>query len=138
MRNRAAPAQSLHDRVIQVVEAAQSDYDAYTNPGQEHNWSVTIDGEDLYPDLILCRNRTKSIVHLIEVETAGSVTDVECFQWATYARGPGTLWLLVPSSHLATARDICRRKGIAASFGKWWLENGGIRFEWLKAVAAAR
>ena len=138
MRNRFPSSESLHDRVIGVVGQAQTKHDVFTNPGHSHNWSVKIDGEDVYPDLILCKKGSKVIEHLIEVETEESVTDAESSQWAQYARGPGKFWLMVPSKKLSTAQSICSRKGIAAQFGQWWVANGSLRFEWLQHVAAYR
>jgi len=133
-----ASSQSLHDRVIQAVATVQTEYDAHCNPGQEHNVSVEIDGQDVYPDLVLCQRGTMTVAHLVEIETGESVTDNEAAQWAQYARGPGQFWLLVPSEQLATAQAICRRRGIAAEFGRWWVGLQGIGFEWLQPAAASR
>lgn len=138
MKSRTGSSQSLHDRVIRAVAAAQTEHDAHCNPGQDHNISVTIDGQTVYPDLVLCTRGTMTVAHLVEVETAESVTDTEAAQWAVYARGPGQFWLMVPSEQLATAQTVCRRKGIVAEFGRWWSGQQGIRFEWLGAVAATR
>ncbi|HUT09829.1 MAG TPA: hypothetical protein VMY42_04990 [Thermoguttaceae bacterium] len=133
-----ASSHSIHDRVIRAVAAARTEYDAHCNPGQEHNVSVTIDGQTVYPDLVLYQRGTMTVVHLVEVETAESVADTEAAQWAQYARGPGQLWLLVPTDQLATAQVICRRRSITAEFGRWWSGPQGIAFEWLQAVAASR
>jgi hypothetical protein len=137
MKNRPASSLSIHDRVIQVVAAAQTSHDTYQNPNQQKNVSVKIDGQDVYPDLVLCKPGTMTVAHLIEVETAESVTDAEAEQWGQYARGPGQFWLLVPGERLATAQAICRRKGIAGGFGQWWSGTQGITFEWLQAVVAS-
>jgi hypothetical protein len=138
MRNRVPASQSLHDRVIQTIKASQTKHDTYTNPSQEHNVSVGIGREVIYPDLVLTKLRTMTIEHLIEVETAESVTDAESSQWALYAQGPGTFWLIVPARQLAAAQTICLRKGVRARFGKWSTDNGRIHFEWLQSVAVAR
>ena len=130
MRSRVRTAQSRHDQVIEAVASAQKKHDPYTNPGQEHNWSIRVDGEEVYPDVLLCNPGTKTVAHLIEVETEDSVNDAEAVQWATYSRGPGTFWLMVPHHKLAEAQRICRRYGIAALFGRWWINNGRIQFQW--------
>lgn len=135
MALRSAGTQSVHDGVIQVVAAAQTKHDAYTNPGQQHNCSVQVGRETVYPDLILCRPGTMTVDFLIEVETEDSVSEAEASQWATYARGPGSFWLLVPSSVLVAAQILCRRKGIAARFGTWWSDGFSVRFEWLRLAA---
>lgn len=135
MALRSGVRQSAHDRVIQIVAAAQTTHHAYTNPGPQHNCSVRIGLETVYPDLVLCRPGTMTVDFLIEVETENSVTEAEASQWATYARGPGSFWLLVPSSALVTAQTLCRRKGVAASFGCWWNDGLSVRFERLKAAA---
>lgn len=136
MSNRSSVGQSLHDRVIAEVAAAQREFEALTNPGPEHNWSIQIGQETVYPDLLLCQRPTRTVAHLIEVETEDSVNEAESEQWAVYARGPGKFWLLVPSSSLATAQQICRRQGITANFGRWWMDGWAIRFEWITAAAA--
>lgn len=135
MAFRSGVRESVHGQVIQVVAAAQNKHDAYTNLGHQHNCSVQIGRETVYPDLVLCRPRTMTVDYLIEVETDESVTEAESMQWVTYARGPGSFWLLIPSSALATAQALCRRKGIVANFGCWWDDGLSVRFEWLQAVA---
>lgn len=135
MAFRSGVRQSAHDRVIQVVAAAQTKHDAYTNPGPQHNCSVRIGLETVYPDLVLCKPGTMSVDFLIEVETEDSMTEAEASQWATYARGPGSFWLLVPSSELLAAQTLCWRKGIAANFGCWWNDGLAVGFRWLKAAA---
>jgi len=75
MKSRIASSQSFHDRVIQAVATVQTEYDAHRNPGQEHNVSVRIDGQDVYPDLPLCPPGTMTVAHLVEVETAESVNE---------------------------------------------------------------
>ncbi len=134
MRNRTSASQSTHDRVIADVAAVQQDYEALTNPGHDHNWSLPIGQETAFPDLILCGRGTRTVAHLIEVETEDSVTEAESDQWAMYARGPGQFWLLVPSTSLALAQQICRRRGIVANFGRWWMDGWSIRFEWVTAA----
>lgn len=96
MRNRTTSSQSVHDRVIRAVAAAQTEYDAHCNPGQEHNVFVTSPGQTVYQDLVVCRRGTTTVAHLVELEAAESVTDTEPGQWAQYAQGPGQFWLLVP------------------------------------------
>src|SRR4051794_20813292 len=112
MSFRTGTAQSIHDRVIAVVAQTQTQNNTYTNPGHEHNWSVSIGQETVYPDLLLWVSGTHRIAHLIEVETTDSVNEAESGQWATYALGPGQFWLLVPANSLATAKVICQRRGI--------------------------
>jgi hypothetical protein len=136
MSYRTGSGQTIHDRVIAGVAAVQNRYDALTNPGHEHNWSIQIGQETVFPDVILCERGTRSVAHLIEVETADSVNEDESDQWATYARGPGQFWLLVPSTSLVLAQQICRRRSIDAHFGRWWIEGGSIRFEWVASAAA--
>jgi hypothetical protein len=136
MSNRNSGGQSIHDQVIAEVAAAQQDFEALTNPGQEHNWSIRVGQEKVYPDLLLCQRPTRTVAHLIEVETEDSVTEAESDQWAVYSRGPGRFWLLVPSASLTVARRICQRRGIAANFGRWWMDGWTIRFEWMTAAAA--
>lgn len=138
MGNRFAPSQSLHDRVIQAIKATQEKHDTYTNPGQEQNISVRIGQEDVHPDLVLCKPNTMTVEHVIEVETEESVTEAESAQWGRYSRGPGKFWLMVPTNQLTTAQAICRRKGIASGFGKWWAENGKILFDWVQPTAGSR
>lgn len=120
--------QSIHDRVIRAVASAQITFEVLTNPGHEHNWSVAIGQERVFPDLLLCAGRERQVTHLIEVETVESVSDEESSQWRAYASGPGTFWLLVPAESLGAARAICLRRGIPANFGLWWLEHGEVRF----------
>ena len=139
MKNRTTSSQSVHDRVIRAVAAAQTEYNAHCNPGQEHNVSVTIAGQAVYPDLVFCRRGTMTVALLVEVETAESVTDTEAAQWAQYAQGPGQFWLLVPHDRLIAVQAICRREGIAARLGQWWwTEDRQIAFEWLQAAVASR
>lgn len=52
-----------------------------------------------------------------------------------FARGPGSFWLLVPSSALVTAQTLCRRNDIAARFGCWWRDRLSVGFKWLKVAA---
>ena len=135
MSRRTQFGRSIHDWVIEIVAAAQARHDTYTNPGHEHNYWLHIGEEAIYPDLILCTQGTTTVTHLIEVETADSVNEAESSQWAQYARGPGSFWLLVPSSSLAAAQQICWRKGIAANFGQWWVNDDSIQFQWLPTSA---
>jgi hypothetical protein len=137
VNSRTTPSQSIHDRVIEAVGASQSNHDTYENPNQQKNVSVTIDGQDVYPDLVLCKRGSMTVTHLIEVETAESITDAESEQWAQYARGPGQFWLLVPHDQLKTAMAICRRKGIACNFGQWSRGLQGIHFKWLEDAVAS-
>lgn len=136
MSRRTQVGWSIHDRVIQTVAVAQTAHDTYTNPGQDHNCSVQIGWVTVYPDLILCRPSTMIVTHLFEVETVDSVTDTESVQWEQYPRGPGLFWLLVPHTALAAAQETCRRKRIAANFGRWWIDQQQIQFDWLRAGAA--
>ena len=131
MRYRQQNSQSVHDRVIQVVAAAQGGFTTYTNPDGLHNTFVEIVGQQVYPDLILCSQATNSIEHLIEVETAESVTEDESAQWALYAQGPGHFWLMIPSTSFGLAQEICRRRLIHARFGRWWYGTSGIAFDWV-------
>ena len=131
MRYRPGSSQSIHDRVIQVVAEVQRDFTTYTNPDGLHNTFVEIVGQQVYPDLILCSQATNSIEHLIEVETAESVTEDESAQWALYAQGPGQFWLMIPSTSFGLAQEICRRRLIHARFGRWWYGTSGIAFDWV-------
>jgi hypothetical protein len=135
MSYRKYPSQTVHDRVIADVAAVQTDLTPRTNPGSQRNWSVVAAQETIYPDLLLCEPGTGNVAHLIEVETQDSVTETESAQWAVYARGPGRFWLLVPSSSLALAQEICRRKGISANFGHWWLDGRAICIQWFRPAA---
>jgi hypothetical protein len=131
MGYRSGSSQSDHDRVIQVVAAAQGGFATFINPDGLHNTFVEIAGQRVYPDLILCTPGTKIIQHLIEVETAESVTDDESGQWALYAQGPGQFWLMVPSTSLDSAQEICRHRLISARFGRWWVGSARIEFGWV-------
>lgn len=135
MSYRTSSGQATHDRVIANVAAAQKDYEVLTNPGHEHKWSIQIGQETVFPDLILCGRGTRTVAHLIEVETEDSVNETESDQWAVYARGPGKFWLLVPAASLAHAQQICRRRGVDTCLGRWWADGWAIRFEWLNAAA---
>jgi hypothetical protein len=125
MSYRTSAGQTIHDRVIASVASAQTKHDALTNPGHEHNWSIHIGQETVFPDLLLCER----------VNRTDSVNEAESDQWATYARGPGQFWLLVPSTSLALAQQICRRGRIVTKFGRWWMNGWAIRFEWVSAAA---
>lgn len=135
MSYRTSAGQAIHDRVIAYVAAAQKDYESLTNPGHEHNWSIQVGQQTLFPDLLLCNRGSRIVAHLIEVETEDSVTEAESYQWAVYARGPGRFWLLVPSTSLDLAQQICRRRSIVANFGQWWIDGWAIQFDWRRMAA---
>jgi hypothetical protein len=80
MSYRTSAGQTTHDRVIADVAAAQNRHQVLTNPGHEHKWSIQTGQETVFPDLLLCKPGTRTVVHLIEVETEDSVNEAESDQ----------------------------------------------------------
>ncbi len=122
MALRSRNAQSLHDRVIRHVAEAIKGYDVYTNPGQEKNFSV----KGLYPDVVVCLRGTYTVVRVLEVETADTVTFEHAReQWIPYSTLPN-FCLVVPYDMLNVAREICRQLGIrSVSFGYFVVDPDG-------------
>lgn len=120
MALRSRSAQSLHDRVIRHVAAAIKGYAIYTNPGQEKNFSV----KGLYPDVVVCRRGTYTVIRVLEVETADTVTAAHAReQWVPYSTLPN-FCLVVPYDMFNVARELCRQLGIrSVSFGYFVVDH---------------
>lgn len=116
----------LHDKVI--AEAVNilnlSQFDIYTNPGQEKNAGIN----DNYPDIIMTEKGTNTVKFIIEVETADSITQDEAVsQWKKYATEiDSTFYLLVPTSSLSKANELCKKNGVNVRFAYYSIDYKGI------------
>lgn len=117
MPNRRNQNQSIHDNVINSAQRFlnNTDYDIYTNPGQEKNAGIG----NLYPDIILTDKGGKTIRFFIEVETSDSINLIEATnQWKKYAnRIRASFYLLVPVKDKQKANRLCKQVGISVRFG---------------------
>jgi len=113
---RTTGSQSFHDQVIAERAKAWSQEPGFlmvhTNPGQEKNASYTVDGEQVYPDLIIEHRDHGWFIE--EVETEDSVNERELQQWLKFARLGRPLNLIVPVTSESTARRL-----IGDAHGVW-------------------
>lgn len=135
MISRAESGQSLHDQAVGDIARVRftgenwAKCDVYTNPGGEKNKGVEIDGQTVFPDIVLTKKGTATLTHVIEVETEDSVTGEEAArQWAVYARAGVPFYLYVPQGSGVTAKRIAAKLEIAVSyFREWWYEDGALK-----------
>jgi hypothetical protein len=108
MATKASVKQSLHDKVVHEREKAWRADDrvltVYMNPGQERNASYPVDGEELYPDLIVEHRDYGWFIE--EVETEESVDEHELIRWLKFARADLELNLVVPERSLSKAQAL--------------------------------
>lgn len=120
--------EELHDRVIREIVSFlnQRDYDVYINPGQEKNAGILGN----YPDVILTTKGSTTVKFIMEVEVAESVTQEEATrQWKKYADEiNATLYLVVPSTSLQKAKDICQSNGINCRYVTFTVVNNQLTF----------
>ena len=120
MATRSSSTQSLHDKVIAERESAwRSDSrvnQIYTNPGQTKGANYTVDGREVYPDLIVHLKDDKGERWIIEeVETADSVNESELEQWRTFAQIEVAAFnLLVPQESAGRARSLVQNLDMVA------------------------
>lgn len=131
---RQSQEQSLHDTVISKIANAQTKYSVWTNPGSEKNMGVRLNGDTVYPDLILTKRETQTVELVIEVETDKTVSaDSAISQWSQYANLGVPLWLVVPYDKLSLAKQLCSQFGINARFGYFTTGAlGSISFSFVK------
>lgn len=128
---------TLHDEVIAaVVRASATGFKALSNPGRAKQWYLAVNGERLYPDVILFE-KGGPLRHVIEVETQDTVSYQHArAQWTSYARAPARLWLLVPAGLKDEAATIARSLELRAGIGEFWRTSDGIAFTWYTKAAA--
>lgn len=120
---------NIHDKVVHdIVFHLNTDaYDVYTNPGQEKNAGI---GNN-YPDVILTEKNKTTVKFILEIETADSVSKEEAInQWKKYsAEINATFYIVVPTSSLKKAKDLCQREGINARFATFSLNGSVLEFD---------
>lgn len=130
---RATEKTTLHDRIIQIVAAANTQkFEVHTNPSSEKNWFINDGSEKYFPDVILRPKGSSQSTIIVEVETDESVNEEHAVdQWKPYAKLGRKFYLLVPTASLGSAKTICNRKGISAHFGEYWWDGSrwAISFE---------
>jgi len=118
MATRKPTSQSLHDRVIEERAKAWRTDDrvdkekVYINPGQTKGAHYTVDGGEVYPDLIVGLKDGAWVVE--EVETADSVNDAELVQWTKFAQIGVSFNLLVPQESAGRARSLVQNLAAVA------------------------
>ena len=134
MISRTKNGQSLHDQAVGDIARVRftgenwEAYDAYTNPGGEKNKGIEVDGQTVFPDVVMTKKGMSTPTHVIEVETEESVTEEEAArQWAVYARAGVPFFLYVPRGSGATAKRMAAKLKIVVNyFREWWYEDGAL------------
>lgn len=116
---------NLHDKVVEEIRNVlnQKDFDIYINPGQEKN--VCIGGN--YPDVIMTEKGKNTVKFILEIETSDTVTREEAErQWKKYANEiNATFYIVVPSSAVQKAKDLCQQVEVNARFILYNIDNTG-------------
>lgn len=135
MASRQRVEQGLHDQAVKDIARVRFTGDnwirseVYTNPNGEKNMGVPAGPRTIYPDLVITKKGTKTLTHVVEVETASSVTEDEATaQWRGYSALGVPFFLYVPVEWGATAKQIATRLKIAIThFREWGYENGQLK-----------
>lgn len=119
----------LHDRVVrEIVHYLNKEkFDVYINPGQEKNAGIG----DNYPDVVMTEKDGNTVKFILEVETADSVTKDEAInQWKKYTTEiKATFYLVVPSSLLNKAKELCQRENINSRYATYALNGTTLTFD---------
>lgn len=120
--------ENLHDRVVReiVSHLNQKNYDVYINPGQEKNAGIG----DNYPDVIMTEKGNTTVKFILEIEVSESVTQEEATrQWKKYATEiKASFYIVVPTSSLQKAKELCQKNDINARFATFTQKNGALEF----------
>lgn len=119
----------LHDRVVREIvgHLNKDSFDVYINPGQEKN--AGINGN--YPDVVMTEKGGNTVKFILEVETADSVTKEEAVnQWKKYTTEiKATFYLVVPSTLLNKAKELCQRENINSRYATYTLNGATLTFD---------
>lgn len=119
----------LHDRVVREIvgHLNKDSFDVYINPGQEKN--AGINGN--YPDVVMTEKGGNTVKFILEVETADSVTKEEAVnQWKKYTTEiKATFYLVVPSTLLNKAKELCQRENINSRYATYTLNGTTLTFD---------
>jgi hypothetical protein len=127
MEDRHPAEQYEHDLVVQAAAeqfANSVRFDIHTNPGTERNAGIA----GHHPDIVVTDKGTGKVKLVIEVETFGSVADIEVKQWREFAKLGPPLYLLVPYRVFPIAQRLCSGGGVKCHFG-YYLQDEHGRFK---------
>lgn len=121
--------QEIHDRVVREIvnHLNKESFDIYINPGQEKNAGIG----DNYPDVVMTEKGGNTVKFILEVETAESVTKEEAInQWKKYTSEiNATFYLVVPSTLLNKAKELCQRENINSRYATYSLNGSTLTFD---------
>ncbi len=124
-----------HDRAVRAIAEARFGFPTADQPSlrtfvnePEPSLGVKgIDGEPLYPDIVVVEHPRNVVKILAEVETSDTVTEEEAErQWRPFADIAEAFYLYVPYGQTAHAKNICKRLKIKVSGVRAWRYNVGM------------
>ena len=93
----------------------------------EHTMGVTVDGDILYPDIVVLQWPEKTTQMVAQVEASNSVTEQQAQdEWLPCSLA-GPLYLFVPVGYAQEAKRLCRRFRIALVGLRTWRFMVGFR-----------
>jgi hypothetical protein len=93
----------------------------------EHTMGVTVDGDVVYPDIVVLRWSEKTTQMVAQVEASSSVTEQRARnEWLPYSLA-GPLYLFVPVGYAQEAKRLCRRFRIHIVGLRTWRSMVGFR-----------
>jgi hypothetical protein len=139
MATRTLLGESEHDMVVRASAATYGElegkgYKVSINPGGEKNTYVGSILCPCYPDVVVWKpdsiGSTVGTATIIEeIETAGSVNEVEAEQWLDYGKLGAKFILIVPNGYCAEALRLVSERNINVSeLWYYWFKDGNVMF----------
>lgn len=118
-----------HDRAVRDIAVARFDFPTSEHPElrtfvnePEPTLGVKgLDGESLYPDIVVVEHLRNVVKIVAEVETGDTVTEDEAErEWRHFSEIAEVFYLYVPYGYTAEAKRICKRLKIKVTGFRAW------------------
>ena len=88
----------------------------FTNHPLKNKTVYDPDGNELYPDIVIINSFTNKIVMIGEVETTGSLNEIEVEQWRQFTRLSTTVYIFYPKGLYAKMSNLCKKVPLTGFF----------------------
>lgn len=125
---REVEEQVLHDHIVRLLQ-----HEYYNYPSEEHPYLMTyanhpektravltIEKEELFPDIVVIQPDLGTTVLIAEVETESTVNHVEAEEWRRFSSLGIRFYLYVPRERIVVADSLCREIRLTELVEYYW------------------